>query len=316
MRSGAGGGAEVVFLSGGFGGARLAPALRGALGSGRLTVVANVGDDLTIYGLRVCPDLDTNLYALAGVGDASAGWRRREESSGVHDELGRLASPWFTLGDKDLALHLWRTEQLAAGRALTDVMELALSAFGVDGVALVPACDATSETRIETADGRRLHFQEWYVREQGKPAVGAVWLGNAPAAPAALDALRRAGTVVLGPSNPVASVGAILAAHGMRAAVARVPVRVAVSPVVLGASSADPEIAHHATARANLLRAQGLSDTPSAIAALYADLVDVFVLDERDAAEAPEVEALGLRVVTTDLLDPARLAATVAELAA
>jgi LPPG:FO 2-phospho-L-lactate transferase len=292
---------DVVLLTGGLGGARLAPALRAALGPGRLTVIANVGDDLDWMGLRVCPDVDSVLYALAGVWDGERGWGRREETFAVRDALGN--GQWFNVGDRDLATHIRRTAMLRAGRTLTAATEAVAAGLGVDGVRVLPACDEPAQTHVVTADGRRLHFQEWYVREHAEPEIAAVDHARAPAAPSALAALAAADHVILGPSSPVASIAPILALDGMRAAVAAVPRRTAVSPVVAAVEPADAGARHHARARGRLLAAQGCSHEPAAIAALYADLVERFVVDRADAAA---VEG----AVLSELLDPAELALT------
>jgi LPPG:FO 2-phospho-L-lactate transferase len=292
---------NVVLLSGGLGGARLAPALRTALGSGRLTVIANVGDDLDWLGLRVCPDIDSVLYALAGVWDTERGWGRRDETWAVRDALGD--GQWFNVGDRDLATHIRRTDLVRRGSTLTNATAALAEGLGADGVTVLPASDEPAETHVVTADGRRLHFQEWYVREHAEPELAAVEHAAAPAAPAALAALAAADRVIVGPSSPVASIEPILALQGMRAAVAAVPERIAVSPVVAAVEPADAGARHHARARERLLAAQGCAHEPAAIAARYAQLVQCFVLDRADAA-AIEGAVLG------ELLDPAALAVT------
>jgi LPPG:FO 2-phospho-L-lactate transferase len=304
---------DVVLLSGGLGGARLAPPLRDVLGPGRLTVIANVGDDLDWLGLRVCPDVDSVLYALAGCWDDVRGWGLRDETFAVRDALGELGeSQWFNVGDRDLATHLRRSELLRAGATLTEATTALARALGIDDVTVLPAADAPAETRVLTADGRVLHFQEWYVREGAGPRVRAVELATAPAATAALDALATADVVVLGPSNPVASLGAILALDGMRDAVVGVGRRIAVSPVV-AAVPPDGEVArHHARARERLLAAEGCPHTPRAIARRYAELVDCFVADRADMPEMGALGRDGLRTVADDLLQPARLARALA----
>jgi LPPG:FO 2-phospho-L-lactate transferase len=305
----------VVLLSGGFGGARLVPALVAALGEGCLTVVANVGDDLTLHELRICPDVDSILYALSGLWDADRGWGRRDETFQVDLALAALGvQRWFSLGDRDLALHLWRAERLGQGWSLTEATTGLAAALGLRGATVLPASDEPAETRIVTADGRTLPFQEWYVREHAEPKVAMTRLAGGSPSDSVRAALRSARAVVIGPSNPISSVGAILALDGMMDLVAGIPTRVAVSPVVAGRPCRDPGILHHARARENLLVARGLRDRPSDIATLYAGLVQDFVIDASDRTASAAVEALGMRAVVAELLDPSSLAATLAGL--
>jgi LPPG:FO 2-phospho-L-lactate transferase len=306
-----------VLLAGGLGGARLAPPLGREVGPGRLSVVANVGDDLDWQGVRVCPDLDSIAYALAGLWDGDRGWGRRDETFNVREGLERLgAATWFGVGDRDLALHLERTRLLRAGRSLTQASAELARRLGIRGVALLPASDRPSPTRLRLHDGRTLPFQEWYVREHAEPEVEETLLGGGPASAEALSAVDGADCVVFAPSNPLTSIGAILALEGMAAAVRRVPVRIAVSPVVLGRPSGSTAIAHHARAREQVMRAAGGEDRPASIAARYRDLADRFVLDLTDGSEAEEIRRLGLRVEPADVLDDGALARVLARLAA
>jgi LPPG:FO 2-phospho-L-lactate transferase len=306
---------RVVLLTGGLGGARLTPHLRDELGPDRLTVIVNVGDDLTWFGLRICPDLDSVLYALAGLWDAGRGWGRRDETFQVRDALDGLgARPWFNVGDRDLAFHLLRAELLRAGATLTEATHELARRLGVTGVVVLPASDEPAETTIVLADGRELHFQEWYVREKADLPVRAVRFPHRPASGAALAALRDADAVVLGPSNPITSIGAILALTGLGTAVRQVPRRIAVSPVVARVAPPTADLRHHTHARRQLLAAVSCADTPGAIAARYANLVDRFVLDRADATDAEQVHRVGLQPVLTDVLDSAALARTLVAL--
>jgi LPPG:FO 2-phospho-L-lactate transferase len=307
---------RVVLLTGGFGGARLITALSDAIPPGHLSVIANVGDDLNWFGLRVCPDVDSILYSLAGRWDDRAGWGLRGETFRVRDALAALqARPWFNVGDLDLAFHLLRTDLLRSGLTLTEVTRELARRLGVQQLAVIPASDQPRETHVVLDDGRMLHFQEWYVKEEARPPVRQVRLAHGPASPAALDALRDANAVILGPSNPVASLGPILALDGVSDAVRRVPCRIAASPVVLGAGTEDAAIRHHARGRQRLLAAEGAADTPAGIARRYTGLVQHFVLDRTDAGHVVEIERLGLHPVTCDLLDAAELAGVLVDLA-
>ena len=306
---------RIVLLSGGFGGARLVTALSESTASGYLSVIANTGDDLTWFGMRICPDVDAILYSLAGLWNAEAGWGRRGETFQTRDALTELSSPpWFNVGDLDLAFHLLRTELLNSGKTLTEATRELARRLRVRGVTVIPASDQPQETRVVLQDGRLLHFQEWYVRESAHPEVRQVRVPPGPASPAALNALRQADAVILGPSNPISSIGPILSRDGLRDLVRRVRCRIAVSPVVLGTGVPDAAVSHHARSRQRLLAAEGAADTPEGTAARYAGLILHYVLDMADSARAADIERLGLNPVTCDLLDPRELARTLAEL--
>lgn len=306
---------RIVLLSGGLGGARLVSTLRESISSGHLSVIANTGDDLTWFGLRICPDVDAILYSLAGLWNAEAGWGRRSETFRARDALADLGSPpWFNVGDLDLAFHLLRTELLHSGKTLTEATRELARRLGVQGVTVIPASDQPQETHVVLQDGRLLHFQEWYVRESAHPPVREVRVPHGPASPAALDALRHADAVILGPSNPLSSIGPILSRHGLSDLVRQVRCRIAVCPVVLGISPLDAAVSHHTRARQHLLAPEGAVDTPEGIAKRYVGLVQYFVLDRADSAQAPEIERLGLNPVTCDLLDATELARTLADL--
>ncbi|MGH3087141.1 MAG: 2-phospho-L-lactate transferase CofD family protein, partial [Rubrobacteraceae bacterium] len=300
---------NVVLLTGGLGGARLAPCLRDALGPGRLTVIANVGDDLSWHGLRVCPDLDSVTYALAGVWDSERGWGLREETFRVRDEIVALgAAVWFNVGDKDLAHHLLRGDRLREGHSLTDATRELSRRLGVEDVEVLPASDEPCETHMLLEDGRLLHFQEWYVGERAKPELREVRLAGGKASRAAIEAIRMADAVILGPSNPVTSIGAILALDGVEEAVKSAPRRISVSPVVAGVGSENPGVHHHALARRRVLSTIKRADDSGSIAGLHAGLTETFLLDEADAKYEKEVRRAGLEPVFANLLDAKSLA--------
>jgi LPPG:FO 2-phospho-L-lactate transferase len=305
---------SVVLLAGGLGGARLAPALAAELGPGVLTVVANVGDDLDWMGLRVCPDLDSITYALAGLWHRERGWGRLDETFVVRDSLAAIGAPnWFGVGDRDLALHLERSRRLRDGATLTEATRAIAGGLGVSGATVLPASDAPSPTRIRLRDGRTLDFQEWYVRERAEPEVAETLLSSHAASPVVLAALVAADTIVLGPSNPVTSIGAILALDGMKAALGRARLRIAVSPVVAGARAPSPSIEHHSRARARVLAAAGLVDRPGSIAGAYRGVVDRFVIDAADRTESDGIRDLGIEPVVADVLDDRALARSLRE---
>jgi len=300
---------DVVALAGGIGAARFLRGLVRVVDPGDLTVVANTGDDLRLHGLHVSPDLDSITYTLGGGADPARGWGRAGETLAVSTELReRYGRPtWFTLGDRDLATHLVRSEVLAAGGTLSEATERIAAAWGL-GFRLLPMTDDPVATRITTTDGRDLHFQEWWVGERAGPDVAGVRLEGAQGArpaPGVLAALEAADTVMLCPSNPVVSIGTVLAVPGIREALRDRPV-VGVSPVVGGAvvrGMAD-----------RLLAPEELSAL--GVARRYVDFLDGWVVDQRDAGLADEVAALGLRVAVTDtIMTTPEVAASVARTA-
>src|SRR5689334_14437885 len=232
---------QIVVLAGGIGGARFLTGVRAVardLGA-EVTAIVNVGDDVTLHGLRICPDLDSVMYTLGGGADTDRGWGRQGETWVVKEELAAYGSEpsWFGLGDRDIATHLVRTRMLDAGYPLSAVTE-ALCARWKPGVRLLPATDDRMETHVVTG-GRALHFQEWWVRHRAAlPAERFVFVGAEEAKPAAgvLDALAEADVVLLAPSNPVVSIAPILAVGPLRDALVQgsAPI-VGVSPIISGA---------------------------------------------------------------------------------
>ena len=304
-------GVRVVALAGGIGAARFLRGLVRAVDPADLTVVANTGDDIELHGLHVSPDLDTITYTLGGGVHPEQGWGRADETFAVAGELAeRYGRPrWFTLGDRDLATHLVRTEALRGGRTLSAVTGEIAAAWDLP-FRLLPMTDDPVATRVRTADGRDLHFQQWWVGERAAPDVVDVRLDaaeHAQPAPGVLEALADADVVVLCPSNPVVSIGTVLAVPGLRAAVAARPV-VGVSPIVGG------RVVRGMADR--LLPAVGAEVSALGVARLYVDLLDGWVVDDADVDLVPQVAALGMRSVATDtLLDDPVVAETVARTA-
>ncbi|HUY61866.1 MAG TPA: 2-phospho-L-lactate transferase CofD family protein, partial [Candidatus Dormibacteraeota bacterium] len=213
--------APIVVLAGGVGAARFLRGLVAAAPGAAITVIGNTGDDVVVHGLHVSPDLDTVAYTLGGLADLERGWGLAGETWVVGERLGRLgADTWFQLGDRDLATHLWRSEQLRQGRPLSAVTAALAERLGLP-VRLLPMTDQPVTTRVHTADGRDLHIQEFFVRERCLPAIARVeyrGIDRARPAPGVLAALAAAAVVVLAPSNPIMSLGPILALPGVRAA--------------------------------------------------------------------------------------------------
>ena len=274
---------HVVVLAGGIGGARF---LAGVRETGhRVTAVVNTGDDVTMHGLRICPDLDSVMYTLGGGADAERGWGRTGETWTVKEELAAYgAEPtWFGLGDKDIATHLVRTRMLAAGNPLSAVTA-ALCDRWKPGVELLPMSDDRVETHVVT-EGRAIHFQEWWVRHRGEvPTERFVFTGAPEAKPAAgvLEAIADADAILLAPSNPVVSIAPILAVPGIREALveAKAPV-VGVSPIIGGApvrGMAD-----------KCLAAIGVEVDAAVVGNMYgSELLDGWLVDEADSGAAVE----------------------------
>jgi LPPG:FO 2-phospho-L-lactate transferase len=286
---------RVVALAGGVGGAGLALGLQLVLAAGDLAVVVNTGDDEEFHGLRVCPDLDTVLYTLAGLADRERGWGLAGETWAAAGQLARLGEPtWFQLGDRDLALHVHRTRRLRDGERLTSI---ALDVAGRLGVAtrILPMSDVPVRTRVRTAEGW-LAFQDWFVRLHQEPAVLEVAFDGAEralATPEVRAALDGADAIVISPSNPLVSIAPILAVPGIHDAVAAARGRgirvAAVSPIVGGRALKGPAD--------RMLATLGEEVSALGVARRYVGLIDAFVIDDTDAALAPAVERLGMRAV-------------------
>jgi LPPG:FO 2-phospho-L-lactate transferase len=288
---------RVTVLAGGVGGARFLSGLVRCTDPRRVTVIGNTGDDDEFFGLHVAPDLDTLVYTLAGRAHPARGWGLRGDRFTTLGALGRLGLPtWFRLGDRDLVTHLARTEWLRAGWRLSRVTAALAGAHGVASRVL-PMTDDRVRTFIHTERGR-LPFQQYLVRHGARGRVRRIEVAGARrarAAPGVQGALERASAIVIAPSNPLVSIGPMLAIPAIRRALAgrRVPA-VAISPLVAGRAVRGP--LHQ------MLRGLGHEVSPVGVARLYRGLIDVFVLDRRDGSWAPAVERLGLRVVVTDTI--------------
>lgn len=305
----------IVALAGGVGGAKMAHGLQAALPPGALTTVVNTADDFELYGLRICPDLDTVMYTLAGIADPVNGWGVAGDSRNTLDAIARYGEhPWFLLGDQDFATHILRTERLRAGTPLSAVTAELAASLGIPG-RILPMTDDRVATLIDTPSGR-LEFQEYFVaRRQSDDVLGVVFAGidEATANAGVLDAIRDAKTIVVAPSNPIVSVGPILATPGIRAALERTeaPI-VAVSPIVGGRALKGPA--------AQMLATLGHEVSALGVARLYASLVDGMVIDAADRELTAEIERLGPRVLVTETVmgdeaDRRRLAAEVLDFA-
>ena len=299
---------KVTVLSGGVGGARFVQGLLDVVEPEGVTVIANVGDDLEVFGLHVSPDVDTLLYTLGGVADEERGWGREGETwvaLGVARELG--AETWFQLGDRDLGLHLARAQALERGEPLSAVTARLAGALGIRA-RILPASDDPLRTWI-TVEGGELPFQEWFVRERHEPEALGIRFEGAEAArpaPGVLDALAEADLIAIAPSNPFVSIGPILAVEPIRAALAerRVPA-VAVSPLIGGRSVKGP-------ADRMLKRFKG-GTSPFQVTQCYKGLIDALVYDESDGEVELDVRPLVTRTLMTDAEGRRRVAETALE---
>jgi LPPG:FO 2-phospho-L-lactate transferase len=292
---------RITVLAGGVGAARFLRGLVAAAPGAQVTVIGNTGDDITLHGLRVCPDLDTVMYTLGGGINSEQGWGRADESFTIRDELAAYgAGPaWFTLGDRDYATHILRTELLAAGRPLSEVTRLLCERWR-PGVRLLPMTDDTVETHVTLkacaahpaeGAGRVVHFQEWWVRLHAAvpaEAITPVGAGTATPGPGVLDAIAEADFVLFPPSNPVVSIGPILAIPGIREATEAKTV-VGVSGIIGGAPVRGMADACLATI--------GVETSATAVAAHYGPrLLSGWLVDDQDKAAADDPVCAGIAV--------------------
>jgi LPPG:FO 2-phospho-L-lactate transferase len=298
---------KVALLAGGTGGTKLAHGFAMLEPSVELSVIANVADDLELHGLHVSPDIDALLYTLAALIDAERGWGVANDTYSAHAIFARYGEPvWFTLGDADLATHVTRTRLLSEGRSLTDATATMAAALGI-GSRILPATDERCRTIVLTDDGP-LEFQEYFVRHRQDPDVRGVRLDgieDARPTPAVLAAIGDADLLVIGPSNPIVSIGPILALEGVREAILAVPRRVGLSPIIGGRALKGPA--------ARMLASLGHEPSAVGVARIYADLLTHWVIDATDAELGPRVRESGVEPVVLDTImaaneDRARLA--------
>ena len=317
---------RITALAGGIGGARFLRGLRAHLDRSpdlaetELTIIGNTGDDISLFGLRVCPDLDTLIYTLGGGSHEGQGWGRADESYRVLGELAAYGAvpQWFGLGDLDFGTHIVRSQWLGQGVSLSEVTARLAARWGLPDqrITLLPMSDSPVETHVVVEDEqgqRAIHFQEWWVRHQASiPAqrFQAVGMDRATAAPGVLDAIRGADVVLLPPSNPVVSIGIILGVPGVRDALrgTAAPV-VGVSPLIGGMP-----VRGHADA---CLRAIGLDSTTSAVAGLYEDFLDGWLVSPEDESSVrlPRATVRGRPLLMTDTDAAADIAGAALDLA-
>jgi LPPG:FO 2-phospho-L-lactate transferase len=288
---------RVAVLSGGIGGVKLVEGLQELLAPEALSVICNTGDDQEFWGLHVSPDVDTVLYTLSGLINRDQGWGLDSESFQALELLERYGEPtWFKLGDRDLATHILRTQWLQQGRRLTEVTADLAHRLGIK-CAVIPMSDDRLRTVVVTPDGK-LDFQDYFVRRRFETPVDEVRYDGAVDAlpsPEALAAILGANTVMIAPSNPIASIGPMLSIRGLKEALAQATgMRIAISPLIGGDAVKGPTVP--------MMAAAGLPITPLGIAQVYEGLLDAIVIDRQDVAFKPELESAGLRVLVTDTL--------------
>ena len=282
---------SVVVLTGGTGGAKFLQGVAQVVPPERVTAIVNTGDDLTWWGLHVSPDLDSVMYGLAGMLSRERGWGLEGETFACLARMKEMgAAAWFQLGDRDLATHLRRSEMLHSGTTLSDATAKLCTSCGVP-CHVLPMTDQRVETRVLTAGGE-LGFQEYFVRERWSvPATGVRFLGadQARPAPGVLECLAAASVVLIAPSNPVTSIGPILAVPGIRQALSSTPAaKVAVSPIIGNRAVSGPA--------AQLMQTQGWESSPMGVVQAYRDFLSALVVDESDRGAAAEIEASGIAV--------------------
>ncbi|MBB5186065.1 LPPG:FO 2-phospho-L-lactate transferase [Zhongshania antarctica] len=309
---------RILALTGGVGGAKLARGLAGVLKGGQLTIAANTADDFDYWGLRICPDLDSVMYALADLNDETRGWGLKDESWRTGIAMRRLGGDeWFQIGDQDAATHIFRSQMLATGSSLAEVTEKLCCGLGI-AQTLLPMSEDKVATKVNTDQGW-LEFQEYFVRDKCEPEVRGLAFDGIETAqlhPAIVDLLQgdELAAVIICPSNPFVSVDPILSIPGCRALLnaTKAPV-IAVSPIIAGRAVKGPA--------AKMMRELAMPATATAVAQHYGDLLDGYVLDEQDADCADDVASLGIEVcvaptMMSDVSSKMRLAEIVLDFAA
>jgi len=287
---------KVVALAGGVGGAKLTDGLAELLSPSDLSIIVNTGDDFEYCGLSISPDLDTVCYTLAGLANPVTGWGQRDETWTVYDFVKNLGGPdWFRLGDKDLATHLYRTDQLAQGKPLSAVTQSLCNVWGVKH-RVFPMSDDPVRTIVHTADQGSLSFQTYFVKKACQPVVESFefkGVEQAKPVPDALAAIDKADIIILTPSNPWVSIDPILSVPGYRSALKK-KVVIAISPLVAGQSLKGPA--------AKMYREIGIEPSASAVAFHYKDLLSGFVFDNQDCEEFEKIQQWHIITLLTNII--------------
>ena len=287
----------IVALAGGIGAARFLEGLVRVVPPRQLTIIGNVGDDMDFYGLHVSPDLDIVTYTLAGLVDPKKGWGFRGDSFECQNWLRRYGfETWFNIGDRDLATHIYRTIKLRQGERLSEVTQNLVRLLGLQ-VRLIPATDDPFQTHVVTPR-RRMHFEEYMVRLRTVAKVqGVRFRGANSARPAegVLNSIKEAKGIIISPSNPVVSIGAILAVPGIRSALRQATGKiVGISPLIGGKSVKGPAD--------KLMKATGIKPSATGVAEVYSDFLDTLIIDSVDKKLVPQIEKIGIRAVVTNTL--------------
>jgi LPPG:FO 2-phospho-L-lactate transferase len=304
---------KITALAGGIGASKFLVGLADVMPAEDITIIANTGDDVVLHGLRICPDVDTVTYTLAGIINESTGWGVAGDTFECLRQLGRYSAvTWFNLGDRDLAIHIYRTDQLRQGRSLTEVTDQIRRSLGVRAH-ILPMTDSYVPTRVVTDEGE-MHIQEYFVRRRCEPRVKRIIsddVGTARPAPGVEEAIAGADAVIICPSNPFISIGPILSVPHVREALHATRARVAaITPIIAGQAIKGPA--------ADMLRDLGHEVSALGVANLYCDVIDLFVVDRVDEPIKPAIEQLGVQVavlntVMVTLDDKRRLAREVLE---
>jgi LPPG:FO 2-phospho-L-lactate transferase len=287
----------IVVFSGGTGGAKLIEGLAAEIDPAEITIICNTGDDSTFHGLYVSPDIDTVTYTLAGLTDTDKGWGIKHDTFNALDQLGRLGGDtWFRLGDKDLATHITRTRLLGEGFRLSQATDRIRRALGVKAT-ILPMADERVETRVQTPQGE-ISFQEFFVKERWSSEVTAIRFARVESsrpAPGVLEAIEHAAAIIVGPSNPITSIGPILAVPGIRSALtASSAPKVGVSPIIGASAISGP--AH------KLMEAYGLEASALGVAQCYEDFLDTLLIAAEDKNMMEPIAKLQVHAVATDIL--------------
>ncbi len=285
----------ITALAGGVGAARFLTGLNQIIKQQDISVVGNTGDDINLFGLHISPDLDIIAYTLAGIVDDNRGWGVKGDTYECLEMLKKLGwDTWFTLGDKDFATHIFRTDLLKKGFTLSQVTDQICQSLGLQ-ISLMPMTDDKFETRIKV-EGGSIHFEEYFVKRAAKETVlGVEFAGVAEAKPSlkVIDSILKTERVIVCPSNPIVSIGTILSVKGIREALQKTNAKiVGISPIVAGAPIKGPAD--------KLLRGLGFEVSAFSVAKLYADFLDSFIIDNLDAAERDAIEDLGIKVKVTN----------------
>jgi LPPG:FO 2-phospho-L-lactate transferase len=285
----------ITALAGGVGAARFLSGLTKIVSQEKVTIIVNTGDDIELYGLHISPDIDIVTYTLAGIVDESKGWGIKGDTFHCLEMFKTLGlQPWFMLGDKDLATHIYRTNRMKQGVSLTQITSEISQILGLK-VKILPMTDDKFETKIKTKEGL-MHFEEYFVKRKSKDEVLDVEFGGGATAkpsPGVLESILNADTVVVCPSNPIVSIGTILSVEGVRDALERTKAKViAISPLVAGTTIKGPAD--------KMMRGLGMEVSSFGVAKLYDNFLDTMVIDYKDKFEKGRIEKIGVKVKITN----------------